>query len=109
MKKCKNCSALVKGFIKEHPNDYACIGMAEPFIVDNLNKSCPMFQSATKNSTIDEYSERIKGIITNIQSLKSKILADEDYKDDFIIELTADMSIKALKRMQNIVAKGEEE
>lgn len=38
--KCKDCLACVKGFFKSQPDKYVCIGVPEPFVVNNIDSYC---------------------------------------------------------------------
>ncbi len=38
--KCCNCESCTKGFFKSRPDDYVCIGVKEPFIIENINSEC---------------------------------------------------------------------
>lgn len=38
--KCKNCLACEKGFFKSLPDKYVCIGVPEPFIIDDVDSYC---------------------------------------------------------------------
>ena len=41
--KCKHCLACEKGFFKSLPDKYVCIGVPEPFIVDNIDSYCSKY------------------------------------------------------------------
>lgn len=35
--KCKDCEACRKGFFSSKPEAYVCIGVKEPFVIDDIN------------------------------------------------------------------------
>lgn len=49
--KCKDCECCHKGYFKSKPEAYVCIGVKEPFVIDDINVECT------------EYAERIENII----------------------------------------------
>lgn len=38
--KCRDCSACHKGFFASKPEAYVCIGVPEPFVIDDINVKC---------------------------------------------------------------------
>lgn len=38
--KCKSCDHAVKGFFKCEPDKYVCIGVKEPFVINDINVEC---------------------------------------------------------------------
>ncbi len=56
--KCKDCPCNVKGFFQCEPDAYTCIGVKEPFIIENIDVECTeypeMRETATMCSVIKE-------------------------------------------------------
>ena len=44
--KCKECEACRKGFFASKPEAYVCIGVPEPFVIDDINVECTEYSSA---------------------------------------------------------------
>ena len=44
--KCKECKACRKGFFASKPEAYVCIGVPEPFVVDDINVDFTEYHSA---------------------------------------------------------------
>lgn len=38
--KCKECNACHKGWFESKPDAYVCIGVPEPFVIDDINVEC---------------------------------------------------------------------
>lgn len=38
--KCKECTACCKGWFESKPESYVCIGVKEPFIIDDIYQEC---------------------------------------------------------------------
>ncbi len=38
--KCRDCDYKMKGFFACEPNKYVCIGVKEPFVIDDINVEC---------------------------------------------------------------------
>lgn len=48
--KCKNCDACKLGFFESKPNEYVCIGVKNPFVIDDINHNCTEYPE--KNNSI---------------------------------------------------------
>ena len=42
--KCRECSCCRKGWFTSRPNDYACIGVLEPFVIRDINVECTEYE-----------------------------------------------------------------
>ena len=49
--KCKECNHAVKGFFACKPDKHVCIGVKEPFVIENLDVECTEYPE--KNETIE--------------------------------------------------------
>ena len=38
--KCKDCHACCKGYFESKPQAYVCIGVKEPFVINDINVEC---------------------------------------------------------------------
>lgn len=38
--KCKDCAYAVKGFFNCYPDKHVCIGVKEPFVINDINVEC---------------------------------------------------------------------
>lgn len=45
--KCKECNACHKGWFHSKPDSYVCIGVPEPFVIDDINAECTEYSHAT--------------------------------------------------------------
>lgn len=66
--KCKDCKACKKGWFSSDPDDYVCIGVKEPFVINDINKECTEYEDkhditgieyVCKNFTKEEIVEKI--------------------------------------------------
>jgi hypothetical protein len=48
IKICKDCKACVLGYFKSKPDEYVCIGVKTPFIVNNINNACTEYSPIKK-------------------------------------------------------------
>ena len=46
--KCKECKACRKGFFASKPEVYVCIGVPEPFVIDDINVDCSEYPERNK-------------------------------------------------------------
>ena len=65
--KCKECSCCYKGYFASKPNAYVCIGVKEPFVIDNIDSECT------------EYPEERNGV-TVMNTAKMWLKAQKDNK-----------------------------
>lgn len=42
--KCKECSSCRKGWFALNPNDYVCIGVDMPFVIEDINVECTEYE-----------------------------------------------------------------
>lgn len=53
--KCKDCEACRKGFFSSKPEAYVCIGVKEPFVIDDINVECTEYSYVTLPSRQEVY------------------------------------------------------
>ena len=46
--KCRDCEACVQGWFSFSPDDYVCIGVKEPFVINDVNAHCTEYGSMRK-------------------------------------------------------------
>lgn len=70
--KCKECSSCRKGWFPSKPNDYVCIGVKHPFVIEDINVECTEYDDVTTNAdnirsmSDEELAELLaKGIYNN--------------------------------------------
>ena len=64
--KCKDCDACQKGFFRSKPEAYVCIGVKEPFVIDDINVECTEYP--------EHRNERANNEVKNLK-LNEKIYA----------------------------------
>ena len=42
--KCKDCKACKKGWFSSDPDNYVCIGVKEPFAINDINAECTEYK-----------------------------------------------------------------
>ena len=42
--KCRECDCCRKGWFASRPNDYVCIGVLEPFVIEDINVECTEYE-----------------------------------------------------------------
>lgn len=84
--KCKDCSACRKGFFKSKPDKYVCIGVKEPFVIENIDSYCTEYPEKNKpelwswnevdddiwtNGTFDSREEALEDAIHSIDYIET--------------------------------------
>lgn len=46
--KCKDCNVCQKGFFKSQPNKYVCVGVKEPFVINDIENYCAEYSEKNK-------------------------------------------------------------
>ena len=60
MVKCRNCTALRKGYFPLAPNSYVCTGVPEPFVVTDIDRECTEYLEYSEKTPAElEYTESI--------------------------------------------------
>ena len=42
--KCRDCTSCKKGWFSSNPNEYICIGVKEPFAINDINAECTEYE-----------------------------------------------------------------
>lgn len=66
--KCIECDCLKKGWYKDRPNAYVCIGVPEPFVVLDAEVECTEYEEKRKkkdSSDLEKKKEAITKLIYN--------------------------------------------
>lgn len=42
--KCRECDCCRKGYFQSKPESYVCIGVKEPFLIDDINVECTEYE-----------------------------------------------------------------
>ena len=50
--KCRDCDYKMKGFFACEPDKYVCIGVKEPFVINDIDKECTEYKTTTVTATI---------------------------------------------------------
>ena len=88
--KCRYCNACQKGYYKSQPDKYVCIGVPEPFVIDNLDSYCTEYAEKNEeiwswnetddeswsHGTFDSREEAIEDALCNIEEIKSYLDTD---------------------------------
>lgn len=46
--KCRECDACYKGYFVSKPEAYVCIGVPEPFVIEDINHDCTEYLETNK-------------------------------------------------------------
>lgn len=58
--KCKDFECCHKGFFKSKPDSYVCIGVPEPFIIDDINAECTEYPEKNELLTRKDLVEALR-------------------------------------------------
>lgn len=66
--KCKDCGSCEKGWFPSRPYDYVCIGVKEPFVINDINKECTEYEDKRDITGIEYVCKNFtkEGIIKQI-------------------------------------------
>ena len=66
--KCRNCEYAKKGYFQSFPNEYACIGVKEPFVIDNYpDAECLKYNNAMNDGIYMELFAIKDGMRYNVK------------------------------------------
>ena len=52
--KCRDCTSCKKGWFLSNPDEYVCIGVKEPFTINDINAECTEYKDK-RDMTAKEY------------------------------------------------------
>lgn len=89
--KCKDCGSCKKGWFPSKPYDYVCIGVKEPFMINDINKECTEYEDKRDMTGIEYVCKNFtkEGIIKQI--IDSSIISP--CIEDFGIETELSLNI----------------
>lgn len=61
--KCKECASCKKGWFKSSPDDYVCIGVKTPFVINDVDAECTEYPEYRDKDVTTERLEAIKNAI----------------------------------------------
>lgn len=103
--KCKDCKACCKGYFKSEPNKFVCIGVREPFIINNINRECTEYKELldikmdkVANSGNDEFYTplyAVKPIVKYIPR-SSKIWCPFDTDDSLFVKYFRELGYEVI-------------
>lgn len=77
--KCKDCDSCRKGFCASKPDAYICIGVQEPFVIDDINHECTEYPE--KNKETSPNTEPEDKVLTLIKDIYEFIGDPVDYAE----------------------------
>ena len=54
--KCKDCESAVKDFFKCAPDKYVCVGVKEPFVIEDVNVECTEYPKKREENFVSTAS-----------------------------------------------------
>lgn len=63
--KCRDCNCCRKGWFDFAPDVYVCIGVKEPFAINNINRECTEYPEKRHTATIEDAIAHFKYGITH--------------------------------------------
>lgn len=85
--KCRECSACHKGWFPSKPDSYVCIGVPEPFVIDDINHECT------------EYPEKVASDKIVIKSTIAPVGLAKPYVGDDGIYVASDIDLRCHKML----------
>lgn len=69
--KCKDCDSCIKGFFLSKPAEYVCIGVKNPFVIDDINHECTEYPEKNTNKKCEKPSpeDKMGALIKDIYKL----------------------------------------
>ena len=72
--KCRDCKACKKGWFSSSPDEYVCIGVPDPFVIDDVDTECTEYEDKRSRERRDM---KDKETITKALEACSEYLCDE--------------------------------
>lgn len=85
--KCRECSACAKDWFPSKLGAYVCIGVPEPFVIDDINHECT------------EYPEKVASDKIVIKSTIAPVELAKSYVGDDGIYVVSDIDLRCYKML----------
>lgn len=75
--KCKECKSCCYGWFPSKPNKYVCIGVKEPFVIDDIDAECTEYPEKNKDIVVPKMTltylseQEIRDIYNAIRTLEA--------------------------------------
>ena len=81
--KCKECKSCMKGYFTSAPDKYVCIGVKNPFIINDINHECTEYKNTVKKGCpFYDDSESCKKLQPKRNCYQCSLANVEIYKKD---------------------------
>lgn len=75
--KCKDCSCCKLGFFASRPGSYVCIGVKNPFVINNIYAECTEYEDRRARKVEEETFDR-KTALRVLQDLSKNMYPNYD-------------------------------
>ena len=92
--KCRDCECAKRGYFKSVPYAHVCIGVKEPFVIENINEDCRLYKEKQAKMQMDK--EKLKESLIDYFKYEMRQIGNSDYSIDNIRFFEEENKIYAL-------------
>lgn len=70
--KCRECNSCRKGWFKSKPEDYVCIGVPEPFLINNIDGECTEYRENKNNFFYDTMQGLLEAVAIEYKTMQKE-------------------------------------
>lgn len=96
--KCKDCEACRKGFFSSKPETYVCIGVKEPFVIDNINVECTEYSCVTLPLRREVYVKQYPYVNDTGIYVPCEEYAQAGFASDYKLLISKEMFVEAYNK-----------
>ena len=67
--RCRDCDGCKKGWFESKPEEYVCIFVKEPFVIDNINKECTEYMDECYKENKDNNDNGMDDVAASLVNL----------------------------------------
>ena len=96
--KCKDCEHCRKGYFKSKPEEYVCIGVKEPFVIDDINVECTEYSYTTLPSKQEVYVKQHPYVSDTGIYTPCEEYVQEGFESNYKLLISKEMFVEAYNK-----------
>lgn len=105
--KCKDCEHCRKGYFKSKPEEYVCIGVKEPFVINDINVECTEYSYATLPSKQEVYVKQYPYVDDAGIYIPCEEYVQEGFRSNYKLLISKEMFVEAYNKWIKGVENGQ--
>lgn len=96
--KCKDCESCHKGYFESKPEAYVCIGVKEPFVINDINAECTEYSYITLPSNQKVYVKQHPYVSDTGIYIPCEEYVQEGFESNYKLLISKEMFVEAYNK-----------